>query len=274
MQPTSAAIDVQNQAQAQPVVLKQIANQIGIATLNKPPVNSLSSDVCDQLLKCFDEFETARVRAVIIRANLNAKIWSAGHDIREIPLDGHDAVTWTTGFERVLRRVRSCPVPVIAMLHSSVWGAACDLAVTCDLAIGTPKTTFAITPVKLGISYNTAGMSHFLGVLPLHIVKEMVFTGNPLSADDAHRLGLLNRLVSPEKLEATTMDIAATIASRAPLAVSVVKAELDSVSRGAPMSADEFEGIQATRRAAFLSDDLKEGVKAFFEKRAPVFQGK
>ena len=99
-------------------------------------------------------------------------------------------------------------MPVIAMLHSSVWGAACDLAVTCDLAIGTPQTTFAITPVKLGISYNTAGMSHFLGVLPLHIIKEMVVTGNPLSAEDAHRFGLLNRLVSPEKLEATTMEIA------------------------------------------------------------------
>jgi methylmalonyl-CoA decarboxylase len=257
----------------QPVRPMQIANNIGIATISNPPVNSLNTDVCDKLLESFDEFEKARVRVVIIGANPNSKIWSAGHDIREIPLDGHDAVTWTTGFERVLRRVRNCSVPVIAMLHSSVWGAACDLAVTCDLAIGTPQTTFAITPVKLGISYNTAGMSHFLGVLPLHIIKEMVVTGNPFSAEDAYRFGLLNRLVSPEKLEATTMEIAQTIASRAPLAVSVVKAELSSLSRGAPMSADEFEFIQSARRAAFRSDDLKEGVKAFFEKRAPVFQG-
>jgi methylmalonyl-CoA decarboxylase len=136
-----------------PVRPTQIANNIGIATISNPPVNSLSSDVCDGLLESFDEFEKAPVRVVIIGANPNTKIWSAGHDIREIPLDGHDAVTWTTGFERVLRRVRNCRVPVIAMLHSSVWGAACDLAVTCDLAIGTPKTTFAITPVKLGISY-------------------------------------------------------------------------------------------------------------------------
>jgi methylmalonyl-CoA decarboxylase len=218
----------------QPVRPMQIANNIGIATISNPPVNSLSSDVCDRLLQSFGEFEKARVRAIIIGANPNSKIWSAGHDIREIPLDGHDAVTWTTGFERVLRRLRDCTVPVIAMLHSSVWGAACDLAVTCDLAIGTPKTTFAITPVKLGISYNTAGMSHFLGALPLHIIKEMVFTGNPLSAEDAYRLGLLNRLVSPEKLEATTMEIAQTIAGRAPLAVSVLKAELSSLSRGAP----------------------------------------
>ena len=263
-------VDIPNQH----VCPTQIANNIGIATISNPPVNSLSTGVCDKLLQSFDEFEKARVRVVIIGANPNTKIWSAGHDIQEIPLDGHDAVTWTTGFERVLRRVRNCTVPVIAMLHGSVWGAACDLAVTCDLAIGTPRTTFAITPVKLGISYNTAGMSHFLGTLPLHIIKEMVFTGNPLSADDAYRFGLLNRLVSPEKLEATTMEIAETIAGRAPLAVSVVKAELSGLSKGAPMSADEFEYIQAARRAAFMSNDLKEGVKAFFEKRSPVFQGK
>ena len=255
------------------VTQTRIAADIGVVTISKPPVNPLSSDVCAGLLAAFDEFERAKVRVVIIAADPSAKIWSAGHDIREIPLDGHDAVTWTTGFERVLRRVRMCPAPVIAMLHSSVWGAACDLAVTCDLAIGTPRTTFAITPVKLGISYNTGGMAHFLGALPLHIIKEMVFTGDPLSADDAYRFGLLNRLVEPEKLEETTMELAGTIAGRAPLAVTVVKTELRNLTAGASMSADEFEAIQSVRRAAFMSEDLKEGVASFFEKRLPVFRG-
>ena len=106
---------------AQPVRPTQIANNIGIATISKPPVNPLSGDVCDKLLESFDDFEKARVRVVIIRSNPNTKVWSAGHDIHEIPLDGDDAVTWTTGFERVLHRVRNCTVPVIAMLHSSVW---------------------------------------------------------------------------------------------------------------------------------------------------------
>lgn len=259
---------------ARPVILSVIAENIGIATISKPPVNPLSVDVCAGLLEAMDEFERARVRVVILRADPNAEVWSAGHDLREIPLDGQDSVHWATGFVRVLQRVRHSPMPVVAMLHSSVWGAACDLAFTCDLAVGTPKTTFAITPVKIGISYNTEGMSHFLGVLPLHVVKEMVFTGDPLSAEDAYRFGLLNRLVEPEELEETTMSIARKIASRAPLAVAAVKAELRSLTAGIPMSAHEFESIQLVRRAAFRSDDLKEGVQAFFEKRPPVFQGK
>ena len=258
---------------ARPVTQTRIAGDIGIATISKPPVNPLSADVCAGLLAAFDEFEQARVRVVVLAADPQAMIWSAGHDINEIPLDGHDAVTWTTGFEKVLRRVRLCPAPVIAMLHSSVWGAACDLAVTCDLATGTPRTTFALTPVKLGISYNTAGMSHFLTALPLHVIKEMVFTGDPLSAEDAYRFGLLNRLVEAGQIEDVTMELARTIASRAPLAVTAVKSELRSLTGGAALSPDEFEEIQSARRAAFMSDDLKEGVAAFFAKRPPVFRG-
>ena len=135
---------------AQPLYPTQTADRIGIATISKPPVNPLSRDVCDTLLESFDAFEEAEVRVVIICADPNTKVWSAGHDIHEIPLDGDDAVT-DDGFQCVLHRIPSCPMPVIAMLHGSVWGAACDLAVTCDLAIGTPLTTFAITPVKLGL---------------------------------------------------------------------------------------------------------------------------
>lgn len=252
----------------------QVANHIGVVTISNPPVNTLSNNVCAALLTALDECEQGDARAVILRTDPKSKIWSAGHDIHEIPVDGHDAVTWTTGFVQVLRRIRAFPAPVIAMLHSSVWGAACDLAVTCDLATGTSRTTFAITPVKIGISYNSCGVSHFLGSLPTHIVKEMFFTGEPLSAQDAFRLGLLNRLVEPEQLEKATMDLAATIASRAPLAIAAAKAELQCLTQGVPLHVDEFEAIQAKRRAAFISEDLKEGVRSFFEKRAPVFEGK
>ena len=258
----------------QPRVTTEITDNIGRVSFSNPPVNALSRDVCSGLVDAIDECEKEHVRVLVLRANPNFKIWSAGHDIKEIPLDGQDPLPWTAGLEQLLHRVRNCRAPVIAMVHASVWGGACDLTATCDMVTGTPHATFAITPVKLGISYNTAGLTHFAGVLPLHVIKEMLFTGDPISAEDAYRYGMLNRLVEPERLEETTMQLAGVIASRAPLAVSVVKAELSSLSKGSPMSADEFEFIQAARRAAFRSDDLKEGVKSFFEKRPPVFQGK
>jgi methylmalonyl-CoA decarboxylase len=258
----------------QPLVTMEITNNIGRVTFSNPPVNPLSHDVCAGLIAAIDECEQAHVRVVILRVHPTSKIWSAGHDIKEIPLDGQDPLPWTSGLEQLLHRVRDCQVPVMAMVHASVWGGACDLTATCDLVVGTPQATFAITPVKLGISYNTAGLTHFAGVLPLHVIKQMLFTGDPISAEDAHRYGMLNHLVEPECLEETTMQLAGVIASRAPLAVAVLKAELRSLTAGAHMSADEFELIQSARRTAFRSEDLKEGVKAFFEKRSPVFHGK
>jgi methylmalonyl-CoA decarboxylase len=93
-----------------------------------------------------------------------------------------------------------------------------------------------------------AGSTHFAGVLPLHVIKEMLFTGDPISAEDARRYGMLNRLVEPERLEETTMQLAGAIANRAPLAVTL-KAELRSLAAGAPMSAGEFE-----RRFSLLVD--------------------
>lgn len=247
---------------------------IGVATISKPPANPLSEEVVQSLLDAMDLFEREKVRVAILRADPASKVWSAGHDIREIPLDGQDPVTWKTSFERILHRVRSFPSPVIAMVHGGVWGGACDLVATCDMAVGTPDATFAITPVKLGIGYNTGGLTHFLGVLPLHVIKEMLFTGLPLKAEDAHRHGLLNHLVPADQLEAKTLEIARVIASRAPLAVQVLKMEMRALTSGQRLTADEFEEIQSARTRANTSLDFREGIQAFFEKREPNFQGK
>ena len=145
---------------------------------------------------------------------------------------------------------------------------------TCDLLVGTPTATFAITPAKLGLPYNTAGLTHFLGVLPLHIIKEMLFTARPITAEDARSYGLLNRLVEPDQIEETTLNIARDIASRAPLAIRVLKDEMCKLTAGLNLTADGFEEIQNARRQAFRSEDFREGVTAFFEKRTPEFKGK
>jgi methylmalonyl-CoA decarboxylase len=256
------------------LIYTEIKENIGTATINDPPTaNCLSSTILHGLLRAFDKFAQQHVRVVVIRAYPGAKIWSAGHDLREIHADGTDPLPYHEPFEQVLRRVIEFPVPVVGMIEGSVWGGACDLAMTCDLLIGTPAASFAITPAKIGIAYNTAGLHHFIGVLPAHIIKEMLFTGNPISAPDAHRLGLLNRLVEADKLEAATLEICRNIAARAPLVVRLLKLEMRRLTAGPALSPDEFEEIQSLRRQTYRSKDFREGVQAFFEKRPPTFTG-
>ncbi|EFK12306.1 enoyl-CoA hydratase/isomerase family protein [delta proteobacterium NaphS2] len=257
------------------VTRHEVTEHIGIVTMQNPKqLNALSAELVQGILDALDRFETMDIRVVILRATPGARVWSAGHNIKEIPLDGQDPITWNVPFERLLHRVRSFEVPVIGMVEGSVWGGACDLAMTCDILVGTSSSTFAITPAKLGLSYNTAGVNHFLGVLPVHIIKEMLFTAQPLSAEDAYRLGLLNRLVPSDELEPAAMKIARDISSRAPLAVRVLKKEMQRLTAGPGICPDDFEEIQGLRRLAYRSDDFKEGIQSFFEKRSPVFTGK
>lgn len=251
----------------------QIEGPIGTVMMNSPhKANCLGSDLVAEILQAFDEFEKASVRVAILRAYPGAKVWSAGHNMKEIPLDGEDPLTWNVPFERLLHRVRSFPVPVIGMIEGTVWGGACDLAMTCDILVGATSCTFAITPVKIGLPYNAAGLTHFMGVLPLHIIKEMLFTAQPLACEEALRFGVLNRLVEPDRLEEVTLQIASDIADRAPKAVRLLKAELRKLTAGPALNADDFEEIQTLRREAYRSADFKEGITAFFQRRTPEFK--
>ena len=257
------------------LVTVEARDQVGVLTMNQPQrLNCLGRDLVEALLAGLDKLLQGGNRAVVLRAPAGAKVWSAGHDIKEVPLDGQDPVSWNVPFERLLRRVRRFPVPIIGLIEGSVWGGACDLAMTLDMLVAAPSASFAITPAKLGLPYNTAGLGHFLGVLPLHIVKEMVFTGRPLDARDAWRLGLVNRLVEADQLEAAAMGLAREVAQRAPLAIQVLKAELNNLTRGPAQSAEEFERVQELRQLAFRSQDFREGVRAFFDKRPPRFWGR
>ena len=265
---------VKEKGEAKDLIYPEIKESIGVAVINDPhKANCLSSSVLHGLLRAFDEFEQQMVRVVIIRAYPGAKIWSAGHDLREIHPDGSDPLPYDESFEQVLHRVITFPAPVIGMIEGSVWGGACDLAMTCDILVGAPTATFAITPAKIGIAYNTAGLNHFVGVLPAHIIKEMLFTANPISAQDAYRLGLLNRLVEADDLEKTTLEICRTIAARAPMVVRLLKMEMQKLAAGKGLSPDEYEEIQSLRRQTYRSKDFKEGMQAFFERRPPAFTG-
>jgi methylmalonyl-CoA decarboxylase len=257
-----------------PLVLTHFDNCIGTLTFNHAEKrNCLSTPLIQDMLTALDGFEQAAARVVILRAATGVRVWSAGHDVRELPEDGHDPLAYHVPLERLLRRVQDFPAPVMAMIEGSVWGGACDLACTCDILIGTDNASFAMTPATLGVPYNLSGLTHFISVLGLHKVKEMFFTGRPIAPEEALRLGILNHLVPSENLEAFTYDLAAQICGNSPLAIRVLKQQLRLLSKGHALDAETFEQIQTLRRTVYQSEDYREGLRAFKERRRPVFKG-
>jgi len=193
--------------------------------------------------------------------------------IDELPDDGKDPLTHNHPFERARRAITNFPAPVIAMAEGSIWGGACDLATACDIIIGTKKTTFAITPAKLGVAYNATGILHILKAFGLQTAKEMFFTASPISAEKAERMGAINHLVAAEDIEEFTYNMAKTISKNSPLSVSVAKKQINAISQSTSLNSATYQLIEELRLKAFTSKDYLEGKKAFLEKRGANFKG-
>lgn len=250
------------------------ASVVEVTMANAARRNALGAQMLDELESALTTAVDGGARVVIIRAEPGVTTWSAGYAIDQLPLDGSDPLTWTNPLEAFLHAIRSAPVPVIAAVEGGVWGGACELAMTCDLVVAVRSATFAVTPVRLGVPYNTAGVNHFLSALPLNIAKEMFFTGDPISAELAAAYGVVNRLVEDEPaLTGAAVDLARRIATRAPLAVRAIKGEMTALTDARSLTSDDFERLTELRRAAWTSQDYQEGVRAFREKRAPRFTG-
>ncbi|HVO25803.1 MAG TPA: methylmalonyl-CoA decarboxylase [Candidatus Margulisiibacteriota bacterium] len=255
-------------------VLAELADEIGTVTFNHDAHrNALSRAFIEELLAALERLSGAKVRVVVLRARPGTTVWSAGHDLRELPKTGADPLAYSDPVERVIRAIEHFPTPVLGMIDGSVWGGAFELALVCDLLVGTRNASFAITPAKIGLPYNSTGLLHFINALGMNTVKEMFFTARPINAERALQLGILNRLVEPSDLESVTYELARAIAANSPLSIRVVKEQLRILGNAHPLSPETFERIQGLRQAVFDSHDYREGTSAIVEKRRPVFIG-
>lgn len=256
-------------------VQRSTEGMIGTITLNHPEKhNALSAELISDLLEALTGLAESGARVVILRAPKGAKVWSAGHDVRELPTNGRDPLTYNDPLRRAVRAIKDAPIPVIAMVEGGVWGGACEVVMGCDMIVAAEGATFAITPAKLGVPYDIAGALNFMRSVSLPIIKEMLFTAQPIPADRALQVGIVNQVVPADQLEAATAALAAQITRNSPLVIGLLKEELNVLAGATPLNPEGFERIQGLRRSIYDSADYQEGIRSFFERRAPHFAGR
>jgi len=259
---------------AEGVVLTDVVGQVGIITLaDRDKRNAIGAEMASRVIAALESLRARQVRAIVLRAAPGMSVWSAGHDIGELPPGKRDPLGYDDPLEELIRAVRTFPAPVVAMVHGTVWGGALDLVLSCDLAVADETASFAITPANLGLPYNITGLLHFQGRLPINVIKEMFFTAAPIDARKAKEWLLVNHLVPWDRLESFTVELAATMATKSPLAIAVIKEQLRVLSDYQPIAAQVYERVQGLRRQAYDSSDYLEGLEAFAQRRQPIFRG-
>ena len=257
------------------LVITEMKNRTGVITLNNPPkLNALCKELIDDLIAGLNQIKEQGARCVILRAAAGCKVFSAGHDISELPKGSRDPLSYEDPLRRGIRAIQAFPAPVIAMVEGSVWGGAFELVMSCDMIFAADSSSFAMTPANLGVAYDIVGIHNLIRDCGLHAIKEMLFTAKPVSSERALQIGIINRIVPVAELEVSVMETADLISVKAPLSISLIKEELRALNEANPLTPDEFERLQGLRRVVYDSDDAKEGIAAFFEKRKPVFCGK
>jgi enoyl-CoA hydratase/carnithine racemase len=244
-------------------------------TLNRPEAaNALDTQMGADLLAVFDSLcaDPDAARCIVL-TGAGSRAFCAGGDLKQ-RLGMTDA-QWQAQhlvFERMVRAIVACPIPVIAAVNGAAYGGGCEIAMCCDFAYAATTARFAMTEVTLGIMPGAGGTQNLPRALGGRRAKEVLLTGRPFDAAQALAWGLLNRVCEQSALMAETLETAGRIADNAPLSTRQIK---QSVNIGLPLdlaSGLMFE-IEAYHRLV-PTQDRREGVAAFSEKRKPVFEGR
>jgi enoyl-CoA hydratase len=252
-------------------ILTAVDEQIAIVTLNRPKVlNALNHELMEELVNALETFDRDdNIRAIVLTGGERA--FAAGADIKEMSEETTITIMLKDRFA-TWDRIRSIKKPVIAAVSGYALGGGCELVMNCDIIVASETAQFGQPEINIGVIPGAGGTQRLTRVVGKHKAMEMILTGRPITAKEAHDMGLVNKVAPVELFLDEAKAIAREIAKKSPVAVRLAK---EAVLKTYDTSISE--GLQFERKnfyMLFSSEDQKEGMKAFLEKRTAVFTGR
>jgi enoyl-CoA hydratase / 3-hydroxyacyl-CoA dehydrogenase len=251
-------------------VLLETRGEIAIVWLNRPPANPLSPQVIQEFGELWKHCNADSTIRTVVIASSNIFTFSAGADIKEFTkMDASGGAGLLDSGHAMLREMETSSTATIAAVNSIAFGGGCELSMACDFRLAAESATFGQPEINLGIIPGFGGTQRLPRLVGEAKALEMNLTGEAISASEAHRHGLAHAVVPDHELFDTAINWARKLARQAPLAVEQIKAVSGK--------GDLDEGIEAEKQGfarVFQSEDAREGISAFIQKRTPRFQGK
>jgi enoyl-CoA hydratase len=255
--------------------LFEIDGPLAMLTFNRPEArNAMTWEMYQALVDACDQVDGDPGVRVFILRGAGGKAFVAGTDIAQFQnfRDRDDGLKYEEKLDHVLDRLERVGKPTIAQVQGVAVGGGCAIALTCDLRVATPESSFGIPIARtLGNCLSGASYSRLVDLVGPGVVKDMLFTGRLVSGSEAQALGMVNRLVSADDIERTVRDLARDIAANAPLTLRATKEMVRRVMAQRRLAAGKDADLV---EMCYTSEDFREGVTAFLAKRKPIWTGK
>jgi enoyl-CoA hydratase/carnithine racemase len=254
------------------LVLDHPAEGVARLTISNPERRgALDHEILDALAA---HARTLEARCVVIRGS--GPVFSAGYDIGNLEEGRFEEAAERLvahPFHEAIEALDAYEFPVVAALNGHAIGGGLELALTCDIRMAARGILLGMPPAKLGLIYSHTGLRRFIDVCGVAGTAELFYVGRNVDAERAERMGLVNEVVEPEELDEHVLDLAAEIAANAPLSLAGNKRAIRAL-RARPLPEEVERELVELRESCFRSEDFREGVRAFAEKRRPVWRGR
>ncbi len=259
------------------LVLDHPAEAVARLTISNPERrNALDHDILNALAEVLPRLDRGiEVRCVVITGA--GEIFSAGYDIAGIPEESfaEDAEALVAHpFHAAMEAVSAHPYPVLCAINGDCLGGGLELAIRCDLRLATMSAKLGMPPAKLGLIYSHTGLERFIDVVGYARTKELFLTGRNVSAPRAMAIGLVNDTVPDGELDPSSLELASEIAQNAPLSMRGNKRAIEELNSFPRLTEEQERELVELRRSCFESEDFREGIRAFAEKRKPEWRGR